>query len=182
MAMFIPAERWGCSLIIELIGYHGTTQDNSLSIIRNKSFKKSNKKNEWLGHGAYFYELYEKAEWWASLKKNPAIIKAKILVAEKSYINLDKPSEEDKLGKFIETIEKSGMKFTVPGDTEEIRCQIMNLYMSYGNFKVISGTLPSTNKRYKRQLDSIGYPRTEKQICVHDVDCIVYNELEVVNC
>lgn len=167
---------------IELIGYHGTTQDNSLSIIRDKKFKKSIKSNEWLGHGAYFYELYEKAEWWANSKKSPSVIKTKILVSEKSYINLDKPSEEDKLGEFINAIEKSGKKFTVRGDTIEKRCKLMNLYMRYGNFKVISATLPSTNKKYKSQFSGIGYYRTEKQICVHDLECIMYNELEIVSC
>lgn len=167
---------------IELIGYHGTTQDNSLSIIRNKNFKKSIKNNEWLGHGVYFYELYEKAEWWARFKKKPAVIKTKILVPEKSYINLDKPSEEDKLAEFIKSIETSGKKFIVSGDINEFRCQILNLYMKYEGCKVISATLPSTNKKYKRQLESIGYPRTEKQICVRDTKCIVYNELEVMSC
>lgn len=171
---------------IKILGYHGTTQDSASSIIENNNFKKSTKKNEWLGHGVYFYELYEKAEWWASqIEKNKekaqAIIKSNILVPEKYYLNLDKPSEEDKLAKFIKFIEESGKKFIVPGDEIEKRCKVMNLYMKHGDFKVITATFTSTNKRHKEYLDSIGYVRTEKQICVHDTDCIVYNELEVMS-
>ncbi|GGB85311.1 hypothetical protein [Staphylococcus nepalensis] len=166
---------------IEILGYHGTTQNSALNIIENNNFKKSTKKNEWLGHGVYFYELYEKAEWWGSRNEKPAIIKSNILVPEKYYINLDKPSEEDKLAEFIKFVERSGKKFIVSGDKIEKRCKLMNLYMKYGDFKVISATFPSTNKNYKNHLDSIGYVRTEKQICVHDTECIVYNELEVMS-
>ena len=59
--------------------------------------------------------------------------------------------------------------------------KVMNLYMKHGDFKVITATFTSTNKRHKEYLESIGYVRTEKQICVHDTDCIVYNELEVMS-
>lgn len=169
---------------IEILGYHGTTRKAASSIIENNNFKKSIKKNEWLGHGVYFYELYEKAKWWASqIEKDEeqAIIKSNILVPERYYLNLDKPSEEDKLAEFIQFIEKSGKKFIVSGDEIEKRCKFMNLYMKHGGFKVIAATFVSTNRRYKKYLDSIGYVRTEKQICVHDMDCIVYNELEVMS-
>ncbi|MGV3043499.1 hypothetical protein [Staphylococcus rostri] len=166
---------------ITLLGYHGTTLDNALSIVRNSDFKKSNKDNEWLGHGVYFFELYEKAEWWVSKRNKPAIIETKILVPEKYYLDLDKPSEVDKLGEFIKFIEESGKKFTVKGDETQKRCAVINLYMQSCGFKVISATLLSTNKKYKKQLNSIGFHRSEKQICVHDTQCIVYNELEIVS-
>ncbi|WP_239774584.1 hypothetical protein [Mammaliicoccus sp. N-M50] len=165
---------------IEILGYHGTTRDSASSIILN-NFEKSDKNNEWLGHGVYFYELYEKAEWWGSRKEEPAIIKSNIIVPAKHYINLDKPSEEDKLGEFIRFIENSDEKLMSSGDEIVKRCKLMNLYMRYGDFKVISATFISTNRKYKQYLDSIGYVRTEKQICVHDTECIVYNEIEVMS-
>ncbi|UXR75589.1 MULTISPECIES: hypothetical protein [unclassified Staphylococcus] len=166
---------------IELLGYHGTTQDSASSILKSNHFKKSTKKNEWLGHGVYFFELYEKAEWWVSKRSKPAIIETKILVPEKYYLDLDKPSEVDKLAEFIKFIEGSGRKFTIKGDKTQKRCAIINLYMQSCGFKVISATLLSTNKKYEKQLNSIGFHRSERQICVHDTQCIVYNELEIVS-
>ena len=77
-------------------------------IIKNSTFNKSSKVNEWLGHGVYFYELIEKAQWWSKNKNEPVIIEAPISVQEDKLVNLDKPSEEDKFGSFIQSIEKQG--------------------------------------------------------------------------
>ena len=104
---FISSERWGCSLNIEIKGYHGTTKSAANLIIKNSTFNKSSKVNEWLGHGVYFYELIEKAQWWSKNKNEPVIIEAPISVQEDKLVNLDKPSEEDKFGSFIQSI--SGM-------------------------------------------------------------------------
>lgn len=53
------------------------------------------------------------------------------------------------------------------------------MYMQYVEAKVIMATLPSTNKNIKKSLVELDM-RTEKQICVHDTTCIVYNKLRVV--
>ncbi|HCW8851562.1 TPA: hypothetical protein OYK20_002598, partial [Staphylococcus aureus] len=93
---------------IEIKGYHGTTKSAANLIIKNSTFNKSSKVNEWLGHGVYFYELIEKAQWWSKNKNEPVIIEAPISVQEDKLVNLDKPSEEDKFGSFIQSIEKQG--------------------------------------------------------------------------
>ncbi|QPT00137.1 hypothetical protein I6G41_03495 [Staphylococcus equorum] len=164
---------------IEILGYHGTTQKAANLIMENSSFNKSSKKNEWLGHGVYFYDLFEKAQWWCENKNEPVIIETPISVQENKLVNLDKPSEEDKFGEFIRFMERQeGFVF----DSNETirRCQMMTVYMQYVEAQVIIGTLLSTNKKYKNEFKRIGYARTEKQICVHDTACIVYNKLRVV--
>ncbi|HDC6100216.1 TPA: hypothetical protein O8437_000915 [Staphylococcus aureus] len=164
---------------IEIKGYHGTTKSAANLIIKNSTFNKSSKVNEWLGHGVYFYELIEKAQWWSKNKNEPVIIEAPISVQEDKLVNLDKPSEEDKFGSFIQSIGKQG-GFVFSSDKIIRRCQITTMYMQYVEAKVIMATLPSTNKKYKEEFSRIGYERTEKQICVHDTTCIVYNKLRVV--
>lgn len=164
----------------DIIGYHGTNKKAADSIIKNQIFNKSTKKNEWLGEGVYFYELLEKAQWWSEKKHSPTIIEATISVSEDKLLNLDKPSEEDKLAEFIKFIDKSEKQFIFSSDKTERRCQIITMYMQYIDYNVVIGTFVSTNKKYKNELDEIGYIRTERQICVHDTSCIVYNNLRVV--
>ncbi|MDY4604007.1 hypothetical protein [Clostridium tertium] len=41
--------------IVKFIGYHGTSNDGEKSILRNRIYKVSNKENEWLGSGIYFF-------------------------------------------------------------------------------------------------------------------------------
>ncbi len=162
-----------------MIGYHGTDRSAAINITKTQNFKISNKKNEWLGKGVYFYELLEKASWWASNNKDSVVLKTPINVEHDKLVDLDLPSEEDKFGKFIREMEKSG---TYIFDKDEVRrrCQLINIYMEYIDSHVTVATLPSTNPKYKNEFNQIGYIRTEKQICVHNTDCIVYNEIEEI--
>lgn len=41
-------------------------------------------------------------------------------------------------------------------------------------------TLLSTNQKFKDVFMNIGDVRTEKQICVYDTSCIVYNKARIV--
>lgn len=164
---------------IELLAYHGTTREAAKLIIEHEHFIKSNKEYEWLGHGVYFYELFEKAQWWSQNKKNPVVIETQISVEEGRLVNLDKPSEEDKFGAFIQLLEKDG-GFVFDDDKLISRCQMMNMYMKSVKGHVVIATLLSTNRKYKKTFSRIDYMRTEKQICVHDTSCIMYNKLKVI--
>ncbi|MHB9949476.1 hypothetical protein CF055_10435 [Clostridium botulinum] len=41
--------------IVKFTGYHGTDNSGAQSILRYKKYKASNKENEWLGTGIYFF-------------------------------------------------------------------------------------------------------------------------------
>lgn len=178
--VFIPAERWGCSLVIELIGYHGTSKVAALNILDTQSFKKSDKKNEWLGRGVYFFELLEKAQWWSRYKSDPTVLEATIVVENEKFLNLDDTPQVNDFISFIIKLEESDTQFVFSNDQTERRCQLLNIYMEYRDYHVVVKTFVSTNKLYKEKLDEIGLTRTEKQICVHNTDCIVYNELNII--
>lgn len=169
---------------IEILGYHGTTHKAANLIIENSSFNKSLKKSEWLGHGVYFFEKYTKAEWWAKQQRKkgkPAVITSKIAVSEEDFLDLDLPEEEDELVSFVRHIENSGSTITFPSDKIEKRCAVINMYMKIREYKVIMKSFNSTNSKGKDILDSIGLSRIEKQICVHNTNCIVSNELSVLS-
>jgi len=171
-------------LNIEILGYHGTTQKAANSIIETSSFNKSLKNNEWLGHGVYFFEKYQKAEWWAKQQREkgePAVITSKIEVSEEDFLDLDLPEEEDELVEFVRYIENSGSTITFPSNKTKKRCAVINMYMRIRKYKVIMKSFNSTNPKGKDILDSMGLSRIEKQICVHNTNCIVSNELSVLS-
>lgn len=160
---------------VELIGYHGTSKDKAKSITKMKLFNKSTKNNEWLGHGIYFYELFEKAEWWSKnrYKNNDCVLESKIIVDKSHYCNLDIPEKEDELFNFIKELEENGnYDYLFRGDTNKRRCDLFNLYSTYKDIHVLGATLLSTNKKGKNELSNFGYQRTEKQYCVYNEDCI----------
>jgi hypothetical protein len=54
-----------------IIGYHGTRESVALEIVQNKRrFKYSRNKDDWLGHGVYFWEhAPQQAWWWAERRR-----------------------------------------------------------------------------------------------------------------
>ncbi len=54
-----------------VIGYHGTKRSIALEIVqRNRNFKFSRNKDDWLGHGIYFWEhAPQQAWWWAERRR-----------------------------------------------------------------------------------------------------------------
>lgn len=58
----------GLSIMIELIGYHGTFEECSTKIL-DDGFTHSERKDHWLGQGIYFFDDSDFATWWAFAKK-----------------------------------------------------------------------------------------------------------------
>ncbi len=54
-----------------IIGYHGTRLSTALDVVnRRGSFKFSENKDDWLGHGIYFWEYApQQALWWAKRRQ-----------------------------------------------------------------------------------------------------------------
>lgn len=54
-----------------IVGYHGTKLSTALDIVaRKQSFKRSENRDEWLGHGIYFWEYApQQAFWWAKRRQ-----------------------------------------------------------------------------------------------------------------
>jgi hypothetical protein len=66
--------------LLEIYGYHGTSQTQALSILEN-GFRASDNDYDWLGTGIYFFQdAPTRAKQWAIEQHpdNPAVIRAKI--------------------------------------------------------------------------------------------------------
>lgn len=166
--------------MLKIIGYHGTNNSAAQNIISTKCFNYSTKKNEWLGRGIYFYELHSKANWWAKkYKENGTVLKCEINVNDEDLFNLDIPESENLIIDFADELSKQG-SFEFSSDEIIRRCQLLELFREYNGHKVTIYTFLSTNKFKKEELDYFGFTRTEKQFCVHDNECIGYNNIEVL--
>jgi hypothetical protein len=54
-----------------VVGYHGTKLSTALEIVsRRRGFKRSENRDDWLGHGVYFWEYApQQAFWWAQRRQ-----------------------------------------------------------------------------------------------------------------
>lgn len=188
----------------EIIGFHGTKLRFADSIISD-NFKIAEIKstdNHWLGHGVYFYEDYELAEWWAESKAKThrkkygsddeaSVIKARIIV--NNIIDLDNPFELNRFSGYCQEIEadivKSGTVLDfVMGDhsekgqikaEERKRCFFMDAVKGVKGIDAIIYTFSKANPSYaaskyhKEVLEGLGLHYNEKQICVTKVTSIV---------
>ncbi len=187
----------------EIIGFHGTKSSSANSIISNnfRIQKPKNTDNHWLGHGIYFYEDYELAEWWAeskiqahikkyNIKDTSEVIKAKIVA--NNIIDLDKPFELKRFSVYCEDIQKDFVRrgivldFVMGDNTEKgqmkaaerRRCFLLDNYKNSKNIDVIIYTFTKSNpsyatSKYRKVLEDIGMHFNEKQICVTSVETIV---------
>lgn len=165
--------------MIEQMGYHGTSQAAARKIIKDQNFIISTKKNEWIGHGVYLYELKEKAEWWSRQKSNGTVLECYYNVEPDFILDLDIPEKLDEFISFMDFLTEKG-QFELPKDTIERRCKALELYRKQVNHKVTVATLKSTYKRNKSEVEKLGLIRVEKQICVHDVNCFDFSKFRVI--
>lgn len=158
----------------EIIGFHGTTK-KSANIITKDNFKinePKNTDNHWLGHGIYFFEICELAEWWAetkvsarnkkyNYKDSPAVLKCKI--KSENVLDLDNPFE---LMRFLEFCRKDETKLVEDGvvldfskqipkyrDREDIiterrRCFFLDRMKDCNNISIIIYTFTKENPSY----------------------------------
>lgn len=53
-----------------IVAFHGTSAANAEALINGEPFRASTRKDEWLGHGIYFWEYApQQAWWWAERRK-----------------------------------------------------------------------------------------------------------------
>lgn len=166
--------------------YHGTNKKAANNILETEYFYSSNKKDEWLGKGIYFYELFEKAEWWAkqnNKKDIPVIIECNFKVDKKDVVNFDIVEEKLKFLKFVEKIQeqKKDIVITEDSNNKKVRYQLLELYRKSRKQLMSINTFESTiNLKYPK-LGYLEFKSYEKQICLHNDNCIDYKKLKTYN-
>lgn len=163
-------------------GYHGTIKSYADSILFSQKFKKSEKANEWLGYGIYFYAHYEEAVWWANnqsrrYKELPAILRVSIECKSSEFFDLDifdnALAISNTFERFIRKLKQEG---TVGIDFEskqldEQWCFAVELYKeTHPEIKLIAYTFDAPMSRKRKHKRPIFIPR-QKQYCVisHDI-------------
>lgn len=135
--------------------YHGTTQDSKDLIIKEKKFTYKERKNHWLGYGAYFFlEDKDKAIWFINANTNPevlnkpkCIITAKIQIEDKKILNLDTEAGRKNLSDFVKSLEKENLN--IPNvKNDEKHCLIINLYVEYFKMQAVKYTFHDNKIAY----------------------------------
>lgn len=82
---------------LNTIGYHGTTRAQALRMVNERFFPNSDRKNEWLGKGIYFFAYKEHASWWIShsryVGQETAIVVADLRYTKEQLLDLDDPAQ-----------------------------------------------------------------------------------------
>ena len=160
--------------MVELTGYHGTLDFKAKQILKEE-FIPSDKNNEWLGFGIYFFTKYSDAKSWAQneLNKekyknkgyNPAVLKAIVNCEEELYYDLDIKENLDRMMKETLDVIKglSGRNSTKLTDAQ-MRCAACNWFAKKHKVKVYNFTFP------RKYYNEIGFPTIveQQQFCVRD--------------
>ncbi|RMD04889.1 hypothetical protein D9O40_00620 [Clostridium autoethanogenum] len=160
--------------------YHGTDYNAEKCITKYKKYKVSNKDNEWLGTGIYFFidkdkqKAIENAYKWAVNFKHfkyYAVLRSLILVDEDKIINFNDEDWQEiyhkyREGKINETINRG---LTIETDRIKFDCQVINEMCKK------FGILAIYQQRYIDLLEKRGLPKSEIPNCT--ILCVRRNEL-----
>lgn len=190
-------------------GYHGTCTKHRYSIEDGglDPAKCKYRCDHWLGQGVYFFDDYEKAQWWASNSSSQngncggVIYRSLIEAGDEEVLDLDDNNQLDYfLTETINTLEE--IKKECPGNMpvfkeDNFRALFFDYYKHKKGISVIIRTFPKTEAGYttRRNKEELKKQReimkiinirfNERQICVSKKECIkstkmVYNEEEEV--
>lgn len=153
-------------------GYHTTLAKHRDNIIKN-GFYKSNKSNEWLGEGVYFWDNEENALWW---KPKDRMSKKCIFICDLScpvsqYLNLDKEMAkfEEYLHMYLKSIPSSLGKKPNFKNTDQCRKFFCDIYCGKNDICILAFTFEHD------RINEFGFKvgaDMRRQICVKNTKCI----------
>ena len=155
------------------IGYHSTYTKYYDNIL-NVGFYESDKEDDWLGRGVYFWDTIGNANWWKKkLSKNEekCIIKCDLSCKRENYIDLDISMEEfvEFLKNYSLTMENSGKIKPVFKNKKQRRRYYCDIYSAQNNIDIMSHTFEHD------AVNEFGFVVghiERRQICVKNKSCI----------
>lgn len=114
--------------------YHGTDLESAVNISKEKIFDLSQKSDEWLGKGIYFWDTLADALWWVQdnnkCKNSPAIVTVFLNVQSEQYFDLDQTSNMDKLLDYVDEYDSEMKRYGHKKPNFTNNKQIRNFYCS----------------------------------------------------
>lgn len=162
--------------IRQISGYHGTTRVNADNIIAEQHFNESNRDNEWLGSGVYFFAYKWHAEWWTTHKrysgKPTAVLVADLRYTDDQLLDLDDPYVLNSVNRIVNEAISIAKKTGLPLGNVDFRGK---KYDERGNFscnlmREMNPKLGIIMYTFDPQCGRgiSGYSQNQKQICVSD--------------
>ena len=176
------------------IGYHGTSVSNA-DLIKSNGFTISQNESHWLGQGVYFFEddFHEAERWtlYVCKRANGVVFKARIIVKENNYLDLNTRSGIKRLNDWFEggKLELSqGIVLLPSSDEDEYRlvCTLIDLSVPPHIHVISKAISPTDDEKWgstyidKDFRDLYAFRLTHTQICVRELSCIeIIKDLKV---
>ena len=171
----------------KFICYHGTTLSAMLSII-NHGFKLSQSKEDWLGHGVYFFTdgisdpLQHAIEWTRNKNEDngTCIIKVRIEMDDSQVLDLRTTYglniynlHRDRIisNYYNDLAKRRDINIKKRKDTRVDDCIIMGILQQDLKYKVIVHNVYIKNHRQRKLALESSYPNSTV-LCINDLSCI----------
>lgn len=164
----------------KITGYHGTTYDAAQNILKEKQFRHSTRKNDWLGTGSYFFAYKAHAKYWLKNEtfksQKTAILEADFEYTREQLLDLDDPEDFFKLDRTIKKAIANIKTGKNPGPIVNLEnspvdkqwCLACNFYRKLNrSIGIIIYTFPIEPRSIA------GFSQTQRQICVSNDDLVV---------
>ncbi len=150
-----------------ITGYHGTTKDKAKKIVEENNFIISNKKDEWLGKGIYFYEKYSDAIKWESKDKHKsdAVLHVIVEIDDNEYIDFDSDKGKELFARMMSIIKKQDIDIDM-NSAQQNQCSTMNyIWKMVPNIQAVFASFPTEPSIYPVMLQ---YRTLRREFCVRD--------------
>lgn len=159
-----------------MVGYHGTTRENAEKIVSEQSFIDSDKENDWLGRGVYFFAYKWHASWWVTHNryrgKKVEILEAKLQYTDEQMLDLDDPEQLRILDDIVKYAVANANSSNDPiradlKTKQEHWCFACNLIKKLDlSIGIMVYTFQDSGKRFEYEYSK--FSGNQRQICVSD--------------
>lgn len=158
--------------------YHGTSKANADKIVKEHLFFQSDKENEWLGRGIYFFGEKEDAHWWNSHSRfdgqEMEILEVELVCDESDILDLDDRATflevNNLVGEMLRSTPANGVNLENKSKHQR-QCFFCN-YVQTLVPQIKIRTYTFSTPFYKNNLTDFGFSKKQKQYCVVDHEVI----------
>ena len=170
----------------KITGYHGTTRENAEIIVSSQHIIESDRNNDWLGRGVYFFAYKEHAFWWISHTRytgqETRILSSDLEYNDEQILDLDDPKELETLDSLMKAaITASNLSDNPTAanlDTKQKRwCFACNLIKNLQpQIGIIVHTFRDSGKRVQYKYSE--FYGSQRQICVSNP--VIITNIQIV--